>query len=784
MSESNRPADFFPGQGGAPDGCVVINGSCLLKTAGPSRVVVVSGMPIVQYAVGDRMAEAHAMVTLVQLGRADQTEVARAFGVSTRTVRRFLERQEGGGLAALGRTGGFPKGRKRLPASRGRRLDALKAKGLSNRAIAAQLGVTENAIREQLASRGWKTTEPSQSRLAFDAPPAQPNLSASAADAQGSSSAEIVGGAQANLSAFPATPSENPSKTRPADADPNLSGFSETPAPLVPSFDTDPGNRWADRLMARLGMLDDAEPMFRSGTAVQGAGALLSVPAIVASGVLDCAREVYGGIGPAFYGLRTTMVALVLMALMRIKRAEGLKERPPDGFGRILGLDRAPEVKTMRRKLARLAALARAARFGRALAERRVREVGSALAFLYVDGHVRAYHGKRRIPKAHLARMRIAMPATTDYYANDSRGEPLLVITAEANAGLVKMLPPILKAIREVVGERRVTVVFDRGGWSPELFRRLIAAGFEFLTYRKGPFRRLPRKSFVECSGSIDGRVMTYKLADKGVHLLRGKLRLRQVTRLSDNGHQTPIVTTRRDLPVLEIAFRMFDRWGQENFFKYMREEFALDALVDYAVEPDNPDREVPNPVWAAADADLRKARAALDALPAEYGLRALLNEEARRKTMRGFKIAHGQLARKIAAAARACMALEAKRAAIPKRVPVQQIAPEQVIKLAVEKKHLTNVLKMVAFQAESELVRLVTPHFKRAEQEGRTLIQSALASAADIEVAGTELRVTLAPLSSAHRSRAIAAMCRLLNAQAAMFPGTKLRLRFEVKGF
>ncbi|MEK7863301.1 MAG: putative transposase, partial [Chloroflexota bacterium] len=241
----------------------------------------------------------------------------------------------------------------------------LKAKGNSNRAIAARVGVTENAIREQLASRGWKAAKAKQGELVFDPPPAQPNLSASAADVQGTPSGEIAGGAQPNLSA------------------------SETPAPLLPSFDADPSDRRFDRLLARMGMIDDAEPMFRPGTAVQGAGVLLAVPAIAASGVVECAREIYGSIGPAFYGLRTTIVALVLMALMRIKRPEGLKERPPDGFGRVLGLDRAPEVKTMRRKLARLAKLARAARFGRALAERRVREVGSALAFLYLDGHVR-----------------------------------------------------------------------------------------------------------------------------------------------------------------------------------------------------------------------------------------------------------------------------------------------------------------------------------------------------------------------------------------------------------
>ena len=82
------------------------------------------------------------------------------------------------------------------------------------------------------------------------------------------------------------------------------------------------------------------------------------------------------------------------------------------------------------------------------------------------------------------------------------------------------------------------------------------------------------------------------------MRLLNGELRLRQVTRLKD-GHQTPILTSRRDLSALEVAFRMFERWRQENFFKYLREEYLLDALLDYAVEPADPTREVPNPAWA-----------------------------------------------------------------------------------------------------------------------------------------------------------------------------------------
>jgi hypothetical protein len=128
---------------------------------------------------------------------------------------------------------------------------------------------------------------------------------------------------------------------------------------------------------------------------------------------------------------------------------------------------------------------------------------------------------------------------------------------------------------------------------------------------------------------------------------------------------------------------------------------------------------------------------------------------------------------------------LERRRATTQRRIPIGERTDGEVVKLSTERKHLSNVLKMVAYQAESDLVRAVTPHYRRAEDEGRTLVQSALASAADITVAGDEreLRVVLAAMSSPHRTRAIAALCEELTAATVVFPGTSLRLVFAVTG-
>ena len=720
---------------------VNINARCTLRREGKVRMVCVAGLPMHHWVDGDRMAEAYAMISLVQQGYADQNEVAQAFGCSRHTLWRYQSRYEAGGMSALGMSSGRPQQTEAMLSPWVRTAGLMRKNGMSVRDIAQRLRLSKSTVSKWL--------------IRLD-----------------KFSVERTDAAQSQLQIGPPPDSEEPASVK-STANANTQGW---------SLDSDPSHRVSDRLFARLGLLEDAAPMFNPGKRIPRAGVLLAVPALVQSGIFSVAKEVYGDIGPAFYGLRTTILSMLLMALLRVKRPEELKEHVPADVGRLLGLDRAPEVKTLRRKLSRLASFGKAEEFGRKLARKRIARGGRILGFLYVDGHVRIYHGRRRIPKAYATRLRLALPATTDYWVNDKRGDPVFVVTAEANEDLRRMLPVIAGEIRSLVGKRRrVTVVFDRGGWSPKLFLKLIQSGFDILTYRKGKWKEIPVRRFQTIKKRIEGRKISYDLDERNIRLLKGRLRLRQITRLCAGGHQTPIVTSRLDVTAVELAYRMFERWRQENFLKYLREEYALDALVDYNAESENPERLVPNPECWKIKKELMAARAKLRGLEALYGGAVMDNKEMKRSTIRGFKIAHGRLGREIRELRKRIGILRARHRQTPKRVMVKELSGEPLVRLARERKHLTDCIKMVAYQAESDLLALVRPHYARADQEGRTLVASALQSPADLELEDKGLRVTLARMSSEHRSKAITAMCDVLNQMEVCFPGTKLRLRFSV---
>jgi transposase len=238
----------------------------MLRMADDQRVVVVAGMPLHPYNAEDKVAEAYAMVFLADSGFARQNEIAKGFGCSERTVRRYQRRYARGGMEALATRSGWRPGRRRIANKRLQVIRRLKADGLSNCEIAKRLGVTEKAIRKQVG-------------------PAEPPVQ------------EVL----------PLPPKEDTSKqTAEAEEQPGGRCQQEEPSEPVPmSFDSNPMDRTFDRLLARLGLLDDAAPLFDEASAVSGAGVMFAIPLLVHSGVFRIARKLYGSIGPAFYGLRT-----------------------------------------------------------------------------------------------------------------------------------------------------------------------------------------------------------------------------------------------------------------------------------------------------------------------------------------------------------------------------------------------------------------------------------------------------------------------------------------------
>ena len=144
---------------------------------------------------------------------------------------------------------------------------------------------------------------------------------------------------------------------------------------------------------------------------------------------------------------------------------------------------------------------------------------------MYIDGHTRAYFGTRDVQKMHVARLKFPGPATEETWVTDGAGDPLLIVMAEPSASLAAQIKELLPRLRQIAGQdRKPTLCFDRGGWSPDLFADIIHARFHLLTYRKAsPGKDIPslpgdQFSVVSHIGD-DGRAREYELAESAVEL-------------------------------------------------------------------------------------------------------------------------------------------------------------------------------------------------------------------------------------------------------------------------
>ena len=551
----------------------------------------------------------------------------------------------------------------------------------------------------------------------------------------------------------------------------------------------------SERLLASLGKAGPVAPVFAAAADVPDAGVLLAVPALLACGLLRNAPQLFA-LPRGYYGLESIFVLLALLALARVKSVEQLRYCAPGEWGKLLGLDRVPEVRTLRTKLALLTATEAPAQWSAQLCAEWMQDDPESAGIFYVDGHVRVYHGAQTaLPRHYVSRQRLCLRATADYWVNALDGQPFFVVTKEVDPGLLKTLEhdivprleqdaPALVSAEEVATERlrhRFTLVFDREGYSPDFCLRMRQRGIACLTYHKHPGPNWPEQEFtvhaVEVAG---GETIEMHLAERGTNL--GPLWTREIRRRARDGHQTSILATDYVSELTPIAVAMFARWGQENFFRYMREHYGLDRLISYDIEPIPDTVRVVNPARRELEGQIRARTGVLSRKRAEFGGLTLHEpiEPARVARWSNKKVA---LQEEIAGLDKELGALKERRQEVPSHVTVKDLPEDQRFeRLAVQSKHFIDTIKMIAYRAETAMVHVLRDQMAKHD-EARSLLRGIYRTEADLlpdYQAGT-LRVRLHHQANRTTDVALAHLCQQLTETETLFPGTNLRLIYEL---
>lgn len=740
-----------------PDGATPINARLSVVKEDRRWTYFCGVAPVFTHPEDDRAAFRMFTAQLICQGACKQRDVVGAFGVSASSVRRSVAKYRGQGIA------GFFQPRKTrgatvLTADVLAHAQALLSQGTSRRQVAEQLAIGYDTLRK--AIHHGRLQEPA----AEDHTVAENQDDASPSD----QSARSVSDAAAEMGVACTRPEE--------------------------------------RVLAAMGMLQGAPTRFENCRDVSFGGVLCALPALAANGLFDHLHKVFPSLG-GYYTTLQVITLLAYMALCRIKTVEQLQYESPGELGKLMGLDRVPEVRCLRNKLSQLSAGDAPEQWAGLLSQQWLEADPERTGTLYVDGHVRLYHGKQtKLPRRYVSRQRLCLRGTTDYWVNDALGLPFFAVERPIDHGLLEaiksdIVPRLLAEVPNQPSQEeldadpyrcRFVIVFDREGYSPAFFQEMWRTHrIACITYHKFPKENWPECEFVETRVTLPrGESVLLKLAERGSRVGEKKLGLwvREVRKLNPSGHQTSLLSTAYGQLATADAAGLFSRWSQENFFRYMMQHYAIDLLSEYQTEeiPDT-SRPVVNPRWRELDHRCRSLRTKLQRRQAEFAAHTLhpVADRDNHKALAAWEQRKSQMHETIEGLEHDLQEVKTQRKATPHHLEWDELEPDDKFeRLAPSRKRLLDTVKMIAYRSETALVTLVRTVLRR-EDDARSLVRDLFRSAADItpDAASGELRIGMHTLANPRSNRAIGSLLAELNASEQTYPGTRLRLVYTLLG-
>jgi hypothetical protein len=556
--------------------------------------------------------------------------------------------------------------------------------------------------------------------------------------------------------------------------------------------------REEERLLCAFGQLREAPIRFESCQSVPFGGVMLLLPFLLECGLLSY-RDHYNQRSAGFYNFDSLFILLAFLFLCRIRSFEQTKHYSPGEFGKLIGYDRIPEVKKLRGMIRELTNQNQTRVWTSALSENWMKEEEPEL--YYIDGHVQVYHGYlAHLGSKYVSRQRLCLPGMMEFWINASDGSPYFFVTAQVNEKMIEMLVkeiiPVLLNLHPLSDERIrelqasddepiFTLVFDREAWSPELFALLWSDyRIAVITYRKNVREQWDESLFTECEVITSMGEVKMKLSEQDC--FHEQYAMREVRRLCNEGHQTCMVTTNRVLSKERIASQMFARWAQENFFRYMRQEYALDKIIQYSVDNLDNDILVVNREYSNITCQIKKEKEKIVRRKAKlyhYPQRNVgpFSETEDEQWMKSYL----ELIEEIRLMEQQVTRLINKRKEIPYKIPLSQM-PEDLRynRLNEESKALQNVIKMICYRAETALATLLRPHYSRANHEVRSLVKSIIHTSTDIMVDEKEeaVKITIYPLANKRSNDAVGKICEAVKNTNTLYPGTNLKMIFKTK--
>jgi len=524
---------------------------------------------------------------------------------------------------------------------------------------------------------------------------------------------------------------------------------------------------------------------------------MLALPALDANGLFK-SLDMFD-FKEKYYRIVDIFTSVAFMALSRIDTINQLDSIPAGEWGRLMGLDRIPEKKCLRAKLDELSSLDNEQNLDTWISERSsdwmYPDNGDAVGNFYLDGHVRTYFGREKLPRRYVARQKLCMRGLTDYWVNDAVGNPFFSVTTPFTKGLIAALKEdIIPRLIELVPEQTqedidsetplFTMIFDREGYSMTLFKELWD---EFRvacqTYHKFPKEDWEEGEFETVKEkTVFGTTTELKIAEKMITPIKG-LQLREVRCIADDGHQVSVISKDFRPTTHAIITHQKSRVSQENFFRYGRQEFNLDTLASYSKVDVNDTVEVVNPESRQLERGIRSTRSKLgNRLAKQQGL--ILPDNATDKQQMNYEAKQGDLTAEIEELKTLLSEDIEQRKIIKKHIKFKELPEDHKFQtFHGGRKKVIDIVKMICYRAEVSMANIIMPSLSKYDKDtARAIIKSIFKGSADMapDYEKRILYIRLHHMNNRKFDNAVKLLMEDLNQSEFIFPGTELMVIYE----
>jgi len=504
-----------------------------------------------------------------------------------------------------------------------------------------------------------------------------------------------------------------------------------------------------------------------------------------------------------YYSIASVFLSLAFLSLLRIKTLSQSTFIPTGELGRVIGLDRIPEVKILRERIALFCERTNVRQWSGKLSKDWMDDYPELAGIFYIDGHVVVYFGHQtKMPKRYVSRLKLCMSGSTDYWVNDMSGQPFFVVNKTINEGMIQTIKqdiiprldqdvpnqPDAVQLHENKYLHRYMLVFDRECYSPDFFYDLWQERIAICTYKKNVTQQWDDCEFNSYKGKLPGGEEQHiELAERGVLLQNvgssKKIWAREIRKKSASGHQTSIITTNFSLSIVLIGLYMFARWSQENFFSYMMQNFGIDTLVSYLKEKISDTTQLINPQYRVLENKLKQLVSKLNVRKARFATMLMGELPEKENNNKKYLEKKAELSNEIQALEFEINQTKAKIKGVPRKILYAQLPENEKFSNAInERKHFLDTIKMIAYRAETAMVNLIRPTMAHAD-EARALLKQIYKTDANIypDYVNKKLIVEIHSLTYRKDDKILLQLCQQLNDTETVFPGTELVLRYKM---